>query len=265
MPSARFGQLLREARELRGLTREQLSSETHIPLGHIEALEAGRVDALPGAMYRRAEARAYAEAVGLDPRMVLDALRRAEEESANPIAVGRASSVAVVPAPLPPSEPNPDTARFARALLVLAVGCGALLWQQTDEPPGAAATATATTMPALPIADAIGEAVAAAALPSVEPTIKPVLFDPRIAVNGKRWRRDARLDQGVLVVHSTPRGARVTVNGVGWGRTPIAIRYLPEGHVRVRVAKDRFRSAERIVAVRDGQPSRVAIRLRPLS
>jgi hypothetical protein len=158
---------------------------------------------------------------------------------------------------------NPNTARFARALLVLAIGCGALLWQQTDEPP--AATATPTAMAAIQMVDAVSETIIPAALPAPEPTITPVVFDPRIAVNGKRWRRDARLDQGVLVVHSTPRGARVTVNGVGWGQTPIAIRYLPEGHVRVRVAKDRFRSAERIVTVRDGQPSRVAIRLRPLS
>ena len=257
--AARFGQLLREARELRGLTIEQVSSETHIPLGHIEALESGRIEALPGAMYRRAEARAYADAVGLDARVVLAALQRAIDgnESAAELTTARVGA-ADVPAVAVDTVP---VSRLARAVLVLVLGCAALLWQQPDEP---TAIATATTLPAI-TTDTLEEVITRGEPARPAATIKRVLFDPRIAANGKRWPRDERLDQGVLVVHSTPRGARVTVNGVGWGATPIAIRYLPEGTVRVRVAKPRFRSAERVVTVRDGEPSRIAIRLRPLS
>jgi hypothetical protein len=81
------------------------------------------------------------------------------------------------------------------------------------------------------------------------------MFDPRIAANGKRWWRDGRLDEGVLVVRSTPPGARVTVNGVGWGVTPVAIRYLPFGAVRVRLGKTNYVSQERLVQLTPGEPS----------
>jgi hypothetical protein len=71
--------------------------------------------------------------------------------------------------------------------------------------------------------------------------------------------------EGRLRVTSNVPGARVTVNGIGWGSTPVTIRYLPPGPKRIRVTKDGYRSVERTVELTPDQ-SDVAVRLelRPL-
>jgi PEGA domain len=66
-----------------------------------------------------------------------------------------------------------------------------------------------------------------------------------------------------LVVVTEPTGARVTINGVGWGSTPLTIPYLPPGAKRIRVTLPGFESAERVVTVDTGSPSqKVHITLR---
>src|SRR4051794_28273127 len=69
--NAAVGELLRRARERRGLTLEQISNQTKISLRHLEALEQGNFSVVPSAFYRRAEIRAYARAVDLDQSLVL--------------------------------------------------------------------------------------------------------------------------------------------------------------------------------------------------
>jgi hypothetical protein len=53
-----------------------------------------------------------------------------------------------------------------------------------------------------------------------------------------------------------PVGARVTVNGVGWGSTPVTIAYAALGNARIRVSKDGFLSAERAVNLTPESPAR---------
>jgi cytoskeletal protein RodZ len=72
-----LGELLRRARERRGLTLEQISNETKIPRRHLEALERNNLAAVPSAFYRRAEVRAYARVVNLDQNLALARLERA--------------------------------------------------------------------------------------------------------------------------------------------------------------------------------------------
>jgi hypothetical protein len=301
--SSSFGHILREARERRGLTVEQLSSETTIPVRDIEALELSAVDTLPRAMYRRAEVRAYAEAVGLDPAVVLAFLRGGapapgtpgngseaghaaaapsvavsvpRDAAAAPVAtpsVPRKDAVPVAARPqkqvlraLPPSAPRRPVApratapvRTMRALVVLAIGCGALLWQHSGAPTvdmNIAAPAALPAIPSMQAGDIIEHAIRVAEPAAPAPSLQPVLFSRRIAANGQRWPSNGRLDEGVLVVHSTPRGARVTVNGVGWGVTPVAIRYLPLGTLRVRVGKTDYGVQERIVTLTPDAPAR---------
>ena len=68
-----------------------------------------------------------------------------------------------------------------------------------------------------------------------------------------------------FIVTTEPAGARVTVNGVGYGSTPLAIRYLPPGTKRIRVTKSGYRTEERVVAVDDGgAAARLRIALREL-
>ena len=54
-----------------------------------------------------------------------------------------------------------------------------------------------------------------------------------------------------MTVRSTPAGARVTVNGIGWGETPVTIRHLPPGQKLVRVTKEGYESQQRIISVSD--------------
>jgi hypothetical protein len=64
-----------------------------------------------------------------------------------------------------------------------------------------------------------------------------------------------------LVVKTQPAGARVTVDGIGWGSAPVTIRYLPAGSIRVRVSKEGYQSEEREVRLVEGHPNVVDIRL----
>ena len=72
-----LGQMLRRARELRGLTLERIANETKIPQRHLEALERDNLTAIPTGFYGRAELRTYAQAVGLDQRLALAELESA--------------------------------------------------------------------------------------------------------------------------------------------------------------------------------------------
>ena len=81
---AHFGEFLRDARERRGLTLRDVSNETKIPRRHLEAFEHGDLTVVPHRMYRRAEVRAYAQAVGLDQSVALAELENALLVSGTP-------------------------------------------------------------------------------------------------------------------------------------------------------------------------------------
>jgi hypothetical protein len=50
-----------------------------------------------------------------------------------------------------------------------------------------------------------------------------------------------------VAIISEPDGARVTINGVGWGITPLTVRHLPRGDLHVRVTKSGYISEERLL------------------
>jgi hypothetical protein len=60
--------------------------------------------------------------------------------------------------------------------------------------------------------------------------------------------RTSRPDSSEFVVTSEPEGASVTINGVGYGLTPITVRFLPPGARRIRATKSGYQSQERVVA-----------------
>jgi len=53
-----------------------------------------------------------------------------------------------------------------------------------------------------------------------------------------------------LRVTSTPAGARVTINGIGWGQTPVTVPNLPLGAKTVRLSIAGYRSQQRTVDLR---------------
>ena len=73
---AGLGELLRQARERRGVTLEQIAHETKIPRRHLEALEHDNPAAVPGGFYRRAQVRVFAQAVNLDRDLAVSRLER---------------------------------------------------------------------------------------------------------------------------------------------------------------------------------------------
>jgi cytoskeletal protein RodZ len=286
--AVQFGQLLREARLRRGVSAEHIAIETGIPLAHLAALESGELHAVPGGMYRRAEARAYAEAVGLEATAVLSALQHAL--GAKP--EGWASDGIVDHASIPPAA-VPVQARENRAkapgrqwglVAALVLGGAMLLFEQTIGTPPSDDESSGLAPAAVPSAAAVeGDSSAPPMAPNNEPNLAAALGSrmwgavqpPSAAASspagplavGERAAERERGASGppatVLIVNTTPRGARVTVNGIGWGSTPVTIRHLPEGVQRVRVVKERFVSEERVVDLATGQSRRVAIPLRP--
>lgn len=60
------GQRLREAREARGLSLEEVAAQTRIPIRHLRSIEDGKYEELPALTYTVGFGRNYANAVGLD-------------------------------------------------------------------------------------------------------------------------------------------------------------------------------------------------------
>ena len=116
---AEFGRFLKQQRELRGLSREDLSRLTRISPGVIVALEEGQTEKLPEQVFVQNYVRSYAKAVGLPEDEVL-------------------SRLLAVPGVLPPTEPSPVLLESSRrkdayralvvVVLVAIVGLLALWW-----------------------------------------------------------------------------------------------------------------------------------------
>lgn len=62
----RFGEELRRERERRQVTLETICEITKVSVRHLEALESGRYNELPGGVFRKGIARSYLHAVGLE-------------------------------------------------------------------------------------------------------------------------------------------------------------------------------------------------------
>ena len=270
---AAFGAFLRHAREKRGLTLEQISSETRIPRRHLDALEHGDLDAVPGGMYRRAEVRAYADVVGLDKGLALAQLEQVLERL-------EASKPQVRPIPLEPSERN-WSGYGAMALVAVIALWGLSRWQwqpvpQVIDPVSAASPREAGTAAVAPAASielpadessvplgTVAEPVAStapanapAATAAATPAVTPIAGAPP-------GRTPAAPIEPALVVTSSPQGARVLVDGIGRGQTPLTIRHLGAGDRRIRVVLDGYVGHEQRVSL-DGQRARsVHVELQP--
>ena len=245
------GGWLKHAREARGLSLQAIASQTKISPHHLEALERGDMLKLPR-FYQRAEIRAVARAVGVDEQL---ALARLEAE-------------------LPPVEtrrptPPPDEERVRWAYLLAMAGAGVLAtalagWGSFERaavkadkvatpvpitaspaPPPAAAPAAAPLPPPEPVSAPAVETVAVAPAPDV----------PVVAI--------ASAGATELDIWTEPDGARVTVNGIGWGVAPIFIRHLEPGEQRIRVTMDGYAATERSVVLDGGSRQSVSIGLEP--
>jgi transcriptional regulator with XRE-family HTH domain len=317
---AAFGDFVRQARERRQLTVEQIASDTKIPSRHLTALEQGDVTSLPGGMYRRAMLRAYAESIGLDKDSALANFERTFEPRPGgaaprgPAVTTRAAAVqktapAAAPAPDAAAAPVPERTRGIRvplmgvvitATVVVAFVTGdgdrsvtprgtdaaastvpALttpgdvspaiveparandngVGGATDTPPSAdlgnarAASPAAGNLPAVPLAQGdVSGTPPRPATPGAESGADAVMPATGGAVAANA-RAAVRATAAEIAIVSEPAGARVTIDGTGWGTTPVTVRHLSFGSKRVRVTRDGYLSQERAISVSPERPA----------
>ena len=239
MSTQQFGGWLKHAREARGLSVETVAFQTKIPSRHLQALERG--DRLPLPMfYQRAEVRAVARAVGIDEQLAVSRLN-AELAPAEP--------------PPPPAPPTPTYLRapYAAAIIgAVALGVGLIGWSSIgrtaarEDVVKQPQPATAATAPVAEPAHITREVPQAAATATVA-TVQEAPATPASTT--------------ALVIQTQPEGARVTVNGISWGASPVSIRHLEPGAKRIRVTMDGYATSERSVSVDEGGSATVRIRL----
>jgi hypothetical protein len=272
-----FAQFLRNHRQGRNVTLEQMGKSTKIALPHLEALERGDVDHLPPGIYRRAIVRAHAAAIGLDPEDILreylalfplnnapgvptpaptpprvnvpEAVKRGVDHLREWVRrLGARQPVAAVS----PAWPVPSARAFRSvggpaALVLLGYASAGVFPLESFGRLTGGIRATVGVPAAVP---APGPAVVAGS------STVPVHTATRRVPDGAR-ELDAATAAAIspsasgteahLVVTSNPSGARVTVDGVGWGSTPVTIRHLPPGTKQIRLSKDGFLTAARTV------------------
>jgi cytoskeletal protein RodZ len=107
-----FGRYLTQQRELRGLSREEVSRVTKISPSLISALEEGQVERLPARIFVVNYIRAYAQVIGLSPEEAI--LRYEEVDKAAP-----------EPVPAALERERRRRAWLGLSLLLLALGLGA--------------------------------------------------------------------------------------------------------------------------------------------
>lgn len=85
---------LREARERRGLSLEEIAKTTKISVSALDALERYDASSLPGGIFTRAFVRSYALEVGLDPETTLQEFlaRCPEEDSVEVVGAGESGA-----------------------------------------------------------------------------------------------------------------------------------------------------------------------------
>ncbi len=174
-----FGERLRQARESRNITLDEIADETRIRRAYLEALEAGDLPSLPGGAFNRGYVRAYAEFVGEEPDALVAAYLEEEAEQSHngsldsPAALGDLSR-AIEDRLTLGGTPGRRPGRVIAAAAVL-VGAAALLavgwwwWPGGDRSQVAAPPVASQEVPARPPE------------PVPEPPAQPARAEPPVA------------------------------------------------------------------------------------
>jgi cytoskeletal protein RodZ len=245
-----FGEWLRTAREESGITLEQIARETKIRPLHLDALEHGRLAELPAGAYRRGETIAYAKAIGMDPMVALQHLEEALQ--------GAQSSTAATVRRRSLESPRVRRASTLLSLLVLAVSvAGIVLWTSTsstpDENPSRGVAPPSPDPAAVPAVQPPSPAPTSSSHPRDAPAARTDAAQAQTpAPSTKQSAATAgaapgQPDLGRLTIVTDPPGARVTLNGIGRGSTPLTLADLSAGALRIRVTKDGRTAQERDV------------------
>ena len=253
-----LGEFLRQSRLRRGMSLQQIAAETKISLRHLHALECDDVADVPAGLYRRARVRAYARALHLDqPALVqLELTLRATEAAG----VG-------------PDTTAGKRTPFRKGVLMALTAIGAALaltfaLRREGASLPAASRPTSAIEPRLSQEPAPSKEAEAATPQHEAPTDSAVATvdspapQPVPVPEGAVEPRVVQPQTSELVITSEPPGARVTVDGIGWGFTPVTVRHLPPGAKLIRITKEGYSSEEREARVAGDRPTELHIPLR---
>jgi len=119
-----LGTWLRRERERRGVSLTAIADQTKLSIALLQGLEADDLSRWPGGIFRRAFARSYATAIGVDPDLVVKRLEEEHpSEDAQPAATGTPATPArsaATPATARDGHLVPGPAAPRRVLLVAA-------------------------------------------------------------------------------------------------------------------------------------------------
>lgn len=238
-----LGQALQRARRDCGLTIQQIAATTRIPARHLEALERDDIHGVPGGLYLRAEVRAYADAVGLSRNVALAFLQAATDP---PVVAESAPAATVTPASrrLPPRN-------LVIGALALVLAASVVFLRHREPRPIAQANEAFPPV-------TVGDTAWAGALSGTTGSATGLDLSTDVAVDDAA--RSPTAAETELEIVTEPVDARVTIDGVGWGATPVTIRYLPPGTKRLRVTRDGYAAEARLIRLVPDQP-RTSVRI----
>src|SRR3954469_5986108 len=90
--AASFGEQLRLAREVRGVTLRHISDQTRISIRYLEAIESDDYKRLPGGIFNRSFIKAYAKQIGFDEAEAVEGYLRTAREQGEPDEVATSPS-----------------------------------------------------------------------------------------------------------------------------------------------------------------------------
>ena len=126
------GALLRQAREQKDMSLEEIAKKTRIPQRHLAALESGDFGALPGRTYTIGFAKSFARSVGLSDASIGTQLREEMEEQGHGAYQPEMSGYA----PANPSSIPPRYLAWTAARIGIFVLVGYLVWRTLILNPG---------------------------------------------------------------------------------------------------------------------------------
>ncbi len=119
------GTLLRQAREQKNMSLEEIAKKTRIPQRHLASLETGDFEALPGRTYAIGFAKSFARSVGLSDASIGSQLREEMEEQGHGTYQPEMSGYA----PANPSSIPPSYLAWTAAGIGVLVLVGYLVWR----------------------------------------------------------------------------------------------------------------------------------------
>jgi cytoskeletal protein RodZ len=250
----RVGSYLRGARERQHLTIGEISERTKIKYELLVDLENNDLSRWPRhRVYRHGYLRSYADAVGLDPKTVLEEFD-AEFGDPFPAAFHGRPTVTLRRAPLA-AEAGPSVALVSAIAVCIGVGLTLTLINAPANEPVLIQSKVLQPQMSSDISDAsqaLSDTSVASTAGGGEVASASVVEASTIDESGI----DGSNIEGELRIVSKPANAHVTVNGIARGETPLRVRYLPLGSYTIRVVQPGYKIGQTVVTLRPDQPNR---------